>query len=93
MVEEVLGAAAAARRVRELQACSSFQESGVVGPGRCKLRGMGKLKSYVERLGGVVTVEELEREFDEEWLKVALEELEARGLVVRVGGKLVFREV
>ncbi|MEM1885719.1 MAG: hypothetical protein QXZ24_08985, partial [Candidatus Jordarchaeales archaeon] len=63
------------------------------GPGRCKLRGMGKLKSYVERLGGVVTVEELEREFDEEWLKVALEELEARGLVVRVGGKLVFREV
>ena len=95
VVEQAADAAGAAERVRLLQA--GGVNAGMVktqNPERkIKGRGMSKLKAFVERFGGIVPEEKLGEEFDEEWLRRTLEELEERGLVVRVGGKLVFKEV
>jgi len=93
-VEQVADAAGAAERVRALQAGAWPMHTGAPPSERkIKGKGMSKLKEFVEAFGGVVPEEKLAEEFDEGWLRRVLEELEERGLVVRVGGKLVFKEV
>lgn len=95
IVEQVGDAAGAAERVRALQAGAlpTYTVGAPRSERKIKGKGMGKLKEFVEMFGGVVPEEKLAEEFDEGWLRKALEELEERGVVVRVGGKLVFKEV
>nr|MDO8063828.1 hypothetical protein [Candidatus Freyrarchaeum guaymaensis] len=55
--------------------------------------GLTSFMSFVSMMGGVVSEEDLFDVFDRNVIEPLIERLEAQGRVVKVGGKLVFKDV